>query len=75
MDTKTIIVGASIILCMAVLLNSTLNITNAFALNWSNFWSSIFTTQSQTSTQTCTSTSGSSTSNVCNLTHTQTQTN
>lgn len=75
MDTKTILVGASIVLCMAVLLNSSLNITNVFAFSWSNFFGSWSTSSSQTNTQTCTSTSGSSTSGACNLNNNQIQTN
>ena len=75
MDTKTILVGASIVLCMAVLLNSSLNITNVFALSWSNFFGSLFTSQPQSNTQTCTSISGSSTSSACNLKNNQIQTN
>ena len=75
MDTRTILVGASIVLCMAVVLNSSLTITNAFALSWSNLFGSLFTTQSQTSTQSCTYTSTSSVIGKCNQVSVQSQTN
>lgn len=75
MDTKTILIGASIVLCMAVLFNSSLNTINVFAFSWSNFFGGWSTSQTQSNTQTCTSISGSSTIGQCNLKNVQTQTN